>query len=388
MLAVGGFVVEDKKQFWFSYLLGFMWALAISLGALFWNMVHHLTAAGWSVVLRRNFENVARAIPVLFVLFLPLAFFGLDHLYSWTGMSPEEAAALPAGKRTWLSKEFFVARVCGYFAVWIAYSLLMRKWSLQMDATESPEERKAILKKCEWYAPSGVALLGLTATFAAFDLVMSLNYAWFSTIFGVIFWADCIRASLASSVLILITLRSLGYLRNTLTSEHLHDMGKLMFGFTVFWTYVSFAQYFLYWYGNIPEETKFYNDRRVGTWYPMSVMLVICYFVVPFIALMPRGNKRNPKVIGFVAGWVVFFQLYHLYWEIMPESLKANAHAVPASGVSLHWLNLVAVVGFLGVVVSSLLYGWANYPLIPVRDPRLHESLHHEVDEFGDPQAA
>jgi len=253
-----------------------------------------------------------------------------------------------------------------------------------MDATEDLEERKKILRKLEWYAPSGIALLALTATFAAFDLIMSLNYHWFSTIFGVIFWADCIRGSLVSCLLIVIAMHSAGYLKHTITREHFHDIGKLMFGFTVFWTYVSFDQYFLYWYGNIPEETKFYWDRRHGSWYTLSILLPICYFAVPFLILLPRGNKRNPKIIGFTAAWVLFWQMTHLYWEIMPEGLKPGVHDHPTAGVSIHWMDLASIVMFGSVIVGSVVYGFRKDNLIPIRDIRLDESLHHEVDEFGD----
>ncbi|MCE9534151.1 MAG: hypothetical protein K8T89_23990 [Planctomycetes bacterium] len=377
-----GWVIDDtpgKRQFYYSYLWGYMWALSVALGALFWNLIHHVTAAGWSVGIRRIFENIHRALPVLAVLFIPIAI-GIGTIYKWS-----HADDLKNGKQIWLSPAFFLIRIAIYFSVWILYSNLMRKWSLQCDATDDLEERKKIQRKMEFYAPSGVLLLALTATFAVFDLVMSLNYHWFSTIFGVIFWADSIRGSLVSCVLIVLALHSAGYLKHTITREHFHDMGKLMFGFTVFWTYVSFSQYFLYWYGNIPEETKFYWDRRAGSWYLMSILLPICFFGVPFLILLPRGNKRNPKVIGFVAAWVLAFQMFHLYWEIMPEGLKANVHDRPSAGFSPHWLDAASIVMFGGVMIGSVLYGFRNHSLIPIRDVRLGESIHHEVDEFGDP---
>jgi len=379
-LAVG-YLVDDtpgKRQFFFSYLWGYTWALSIALGALFWNLIHHITAAGWSVGLRRIYENIHRAIPVLAVLFIPIAL-GIGTIFKWS-----HADDLKNGKADWLSPTFFIIRVAVYFAVWIIYSNLMRRLSLQIDHTEDLEERKKLQRKLEWYAPSGIALLALTSTFAAFDLIMSLNYHWFSTIFGVIFWADGIRGSIVSCVLIVIAMHSFGYLKHTITREHFHDMGKLMFGFTVFWTYVSFAQYFLYWYGNIPEETKFYWDRRVGTWYTLSILLPICYFGVPFLILLPRGNKRNPKIIGFTAAWVLFWQMTHLYWEIMPEGLKATVHDRPSAGVSVHWMDLASIVMFGCVIVGSVVYGFRNENLVPVRDVRFDESVNHEVDEFGD----
>jgi hypothetical protein len=380
-----GWATDDspgKRQFYFSYLFGWFWALSLSLGALFWVLIHHLTAAGWSVVIRRIYENITRMIPVLLLLFIPILI-GMDTIYKWTNASESE---LPHGKGIWLSKPFFVVRILIYFTIWIGYSHFFRRQSIRMDGTSGFEDRKALLRKCEWWAPSGILLLGLTATFAAFDLVMSLNYAWFSTIFGVIFWADSIRGSICLCVLTILVLHYAGYMRHTIKREHFHDMGKLMFGFVVFWTYVSFAQYFLYWYGNIPEETVFYNDRREASWYTLSKLLPICYFAVPFILLMPRGNKRNPKTIGFVAAWVMLFQALHLYWEIMPEGLKSSIHDRPEKGVSIHWLDIASLTLFGSIMASCMLWGFRNYPIIPVRDPRLAESIKHQVDEFGDVQ--
>ena len=334
---------------------GYTWALSLALGALFWNLIFHVTAAGWSVGIRRIFENIHRALPLLAVLFIPIAA-GIGTIYKWS-----HADDLKNGKQVWLSPAFFLVRFAVYFAVWITYSHVMRKWSLQCDATEDIEERKAIQRKMEWYAPSGLLLLALSSTFAVFDLVMSLNYHWFSTIFGVIFWADCIRASLVSCVLIVVAVHAAGYLRHTVTREHFHDMGKLMFGFTVFWTYVSFAQYFLYWYGNIPEETKWYWDRREGSWYTMSILLPICYFGVPFLILLPRGNKRSPRIIGFVAAWVLFWQMAHLYWEIMPEGLKTTVHDKPSSGVAVHWLDVASIVLFGGIMIGCVVSGFRHH---------------------------
>ena len=354
--------------------------LSLSLGALFWILIHHLTAAGWSAAIRRIYENCTRMIPVL----LALLFRSSSAWTPFINGIMRAKVNWNMGRASGSSAPFFIVRILIYFSIWIGYSHLLRKQSILMDRTSGFEDRKAILRKCEWWAPSGILLLGLTSTFAAFDLMMSLNYLWFSTIFGVIFWADSIRGSLCLCVLTVLALHYAGYLRNTVNREHFHDMGKLMFGFIVFWTYVAFAQYFLYWYGNMPEETIFYWDRRVGSWNTMSILLPICYFAVPFILLLPRGNKRNPRIIGFVAAWVMLFHAMHLYWEIMPEGLKTGVKDHPEKGVSIHWLDVASIFMFGSIMASCILYGFRNYPIIPVRDPRLQESIHHEVDEFGD----
>jgi len=371
VLIVGA--VTNLKQFFHSYLFGYVFALDIALGALFWTMIHHVSDAGWSVGLRRVFENINRAIIPLAVLFVPVLI-GIfsRNLHLWYGFVHGSEPTDEHLKRVWhvkhlyFSTPFFLARLALYFGVWIAYSVAMRNWSTTQDATAGV----ALTRKMQWWAPSGVALLGLTATFFAFDVLMSLQYTWFSTIFGVYFWVGGIRGSLATCVLIVLALRSAGYLRNTITIEHLHDVAKLMFGFTVFWAYIGFAQYFLIWYGNMPEETQFYLLRRNGAWYTASILLPILYFVVPFFMLLPRAHKRSPAWLAVIATWVLLMHAYDLYWQIMPVLHQDTVH--------LHYLDVAAPVCLFGVLLLSTVWGFQRIPLIPIRDARLNESIGYE----------
>lgn len=372
VLAVGA--VTNPKQFYHSYLFGYVFALDIALGALFWTMIHHVADAGWSVGLRRVFENINRAILPLAVLFLPVlvgTFSG--ELHQWYNFihAPEP----PKGthehhqwhvKHLYFSTPFFLVRLAVYFAVWILYSRAMRRWSVAQDSVGGVE----LTKKMQWWAPSGVALLGLTTTFFAVDVVMSLQYSWFSTIFGVYFWAGGIRGSLSTVVLVVLGLRAAGYLRNTITMEHLHDVAKIMFGFTVFWTYIAFSQYFLIWYGNMPEETQFYLLRRNGAWNGMSMLLPILYFVVPFFLLLPRANKRNPVMLAIAAAWILVMHAYDLYWQILPVLHQDTIH--------FHHLDVAAPVCLFGVVLASAVWGFQRLPLIPIRDARLNETIGYE----------
>ena len=371
VLVVGLFA--NPKQFYHSYLFGYVFALDIALGALFWTMIHHVADAGWSVGLRRVFENINRAILPLAVLFIPVligTFTG--NLHAWYNFvhAPEPTEDhlkhLWHVKHVYFSTPFFLARLSVYFAVWIGYSVAMRKWSVQQDAVGGI----ALTRKMQWWAPSGVALLGLTSTFFAFDILMSLQYSWFSTIFGVYFWAGGIRGSLATCVLVVLALRAAGFLRNTITMEHLHDVAKIMFGFTVFWAYIAFAQYFLIWYGNVPEETQFYLLRRNGSWYALSILLPILYFVVPFFLLLPRANKRSPFWLALISAWILVMHAYDLYWQVMPVLHQDAVH--------FHWLDVAAPVCMFGVVLLSAVWGFMKLPLIPIRDARLNETIGYE----------
>ena len=391
LLAIGFFLdgSEGKRAFWFSYLFGYVLALNLALGALFWVLIHHVSDAGWSVVLRRIFENLTRALPVLLVLFLPIVL-GMGTLFRWASA---EGDPLLEQKRPYLNPTFFLLRIGLYFAVWIALSVRLRALSLRQDETGDV----TLSRRMRGLSFPGTLLLALTATFAAFDLVMSLNYAWYSTIFGVCFWVGGIRGSLSLLVLTAVALRGAGYLRNTITKEHLHDCGKLMFGFTIFWAYIAFSQYFLIWYGNVPEETQWYLRRRVGGWYAMSVLLGVVYFVVPFFLLLPQAWKRSPRMVAFAAAWILFFHAYDFYWQIIPEMYPAGFELLEtlrdpealaleqyrAYDLHLYWMSVAAAVLMTGVVACAALYGLRRHPMIPVRDPRLAESLafHNDTQE-------
>jgi hypothetical protein len=371
VLAVGLFT--NPRQFYFSYLFGYVFALDIALGALFWVLIHHVADAGWSVGLRRVFENMSRALVPLAVLMVPVligTFTG--NLYGWYdfvhGPEPtdEHVGHLWHVKSVYFATPFLLARLALYFAVWIGYSVAMRSWSTKQDAVGGA----ALTRRMQWWAPSGVALLGLTATFFAFDMLMSLQYSWFSTIYGVYFWVGGIRGSLATCVLIVLGLRAAGYLRHTITVEHLHDVAKIMFGFTVFWAYIGFAQYFLIWYGNAPEETQFYLLRRNGSWNEVSILLPVLYFVVPFFLLLPRANKRSPRWLAVIALWILVMHAYDLYWQIMPVLHQDTVH--------LHWLDFAAPVFTFGVLMAATGWGVVRVPLVPIRDPRMNEAIGYE----------
>lgn len=384
-----GFFLDDsvgKREFLFCYLFGYMLGLDVALGALFWVLIHHVADAGWSVVLRRTFENMTRALPILLVLFVPIAL-GMNTIFRWT---QETDDPLLQQKEAYLNPSAFLIRIGLYFLMWIYLSVRLRSLSIRQDDTQEV----ACSRQMRRLSFPGILLLALTATFAAFDLIMSLNYAWYSTIFGVYFWTGGIRGSMAMMVLLVTMLHVGGFLKRSITREHLHDCGKLMFAFTIFWAYIGFSQYFLIWYGNVPEETQWYLRRRVGDWYTMSILLPIGYFALPFLMLLPQAFKRSPKWLAVVAVWILFFHAFDLYWQIIPEMYSTGFSTLQAvrSGASpeggalaeydfhLYWMSIPAMVLMLGVVVCSALWGMRRFALIPMGDPRLAESLAYHND--------
>jgi len=370
LLIIGAFAESDAKQFAHSYLFGYVFALDISLGALFWVLIHHVSGAGWSVGLRRVYENITRALPALAVLFVPILIcIYTGNLHEWQSFISQPEPGDPHVQHQWhikhlyFSAPFFLVRITVYFVVWLSYSHFMRRLSERQDSEGGAE----LALRMRWWAPSGTLLLGLTTTFFAFDVLMSLQYSWFSTIYGVYFWVGGIRGSMALAVLIVLAMRFNGLLQHTITMEHLHDVAKLMFGFTVFWAYIAFSQYFLIWYGNMPEETQFYLLRRNGSWYDASILLPILNFGVPFFLLLPRANKRNPIALAIAAAWILTMHAFDLYWHVMPVLHRDT--------IRLHWLDAVAPMFMLCVVLLAVLRGLQRAPLIPIRDVYLNETI-------------
>jgi hypothetical protein len=268
----------------------------------------------------------------------------------------------------YLNFPFFLARAVLYFGVWAWLALRLSSWSARQDLDKDAGHTR----KMRGISAPGMVLLGVTTTFAAFDWIMSLDPHWYSTIFGVYFWAGSIVGSLAAQTVLVILLRSVGVLNAAVTAEHLHDLGKLLFSFVIFWAYIAFSQYFLIWYANIPEETVWYARRLEGGWLGVALALVLGHFALPFVILLSRSAKRNSLVLGLVALGVLGFHYVDLYWQIMPQFLPHNP--------VIHWLDgatLVAILATCGLVV---LHGMRRHPLIPVGDPQLEESLqlHHD----------
>lgn len=368
LASIVGFFLAPK-QFFFSYLVGMVYVTSISLGALFWVMVHYLTAAGWSVVIRRIAENVTWVLPVLALLFIPLilnvALAGPSlSIFEWTNPVLRDSDSLLQRKQPWLSVNFFLGRIVFYIAMWSIIAHFLRSWSARQDQDGDP---KYSIRACT-FTPPFTIILALTSSFFAFDWLMSLDWRWYSTMYGVYFWAGAIQSAMATLTLVVLGLRWSGYLRNTITVEHTHDMGKILFGFTVFWTYIAFSQYFLIWYANLPEETFWFIRRRTG-WNPMSYGLVLGRFLIPFAWLLRRSQKRNDKALAIGAAWLVFMQFYDLYWQIMP-----NLHV---DGPEFHWLDLTCPIALVSIAGLVFLRALGSRPMIPVGDPRLGESLRH-----------
>jgi hypothetical protein len=357
----------DPRQFYASYLTGYMYFLTIALGAAFFVMLQHLTGAVWSVTVRRLMETVMATLPLAALLFVPIAA-GLPTLYEWA--RPEFYSSDPdlRFKMIFFSPVFFFARAAVYFAVWCALAISLYRRSVAQDRSGGID---AIRKSVYWSAP-GLVLLFVTVTMAAVDWLMSLEPNWYSTIFGIYIFAGGALAFIAALILISLAFRRGGVLADSITVEHYHDLGKWLFVLVIFWAYIAFSQYLLIWYANLPEETVWFKHRLEGNWRWVSASLLLGNFILPFLLLIARGAKRNLRLLGSVSALILLMHFVNLHWVIMPT--------VHHHGFHLHWLDLAAMVGVgsaYGLVFWRLL---RRHALIPVGDLRLGRSLSHQTE--------
>ena len=373
VLSLVGWVVNPAR-FYFSYLVGWTFCLTLSLGSLFFVMVHHITRARWFTVVRRIPEALAWSFPLLALLFIPLLF-GMHDLYHWTheGIADPSSShydEILAGKTAYLNETFFYIRMVLYFVVWTYLSHRLYSLSIHQDTRPSED----IPDKLRFVSAWGILAFSITTAFASYDLLMSLDPHWFSTIFGVYFFAGSFLSGMALLTVFYLSLQwTQDALRNIVTIEHYHDLGKYLFGFVAFWAYIAFSQYMLIWYGNIPEETIWFRHRLEHGWSYFTYALVFGHFAIPFLFLMPRFVKRFRPTLAFMAVWILVMHWIDLYWVAMPVyDVAHGGHA------SFHWIDLTCWLGLFGVFVGTALFRLSRHALVPQNDPYLVPSIHFE----------
>jgi hypothetical protein len=351
-----------------SWLVNWVFFLSLSLGALFFVLLQHVTKAGWSVVVRRLAESFAANFLVLAVLFVPLLF-GLSGPFEWARPEVVSEDHLLQAKHAYLNPTFFLIRLAVYFAIWIFLSRFLLQGSLRQDESGDP----SITSRLQNVSAPGMYAFALTTTFAGFDLLMSLEPRWYSTIFGVYFFSGCALSCFALLPLVTQLLQRSGRLVGIVSIEHYHDMGKLMFAFVVFWSYIAFSQYMLIWYANLPEETTWFLARQTGQWTAWSVFILFGHFLLPFLALISRILKRNPAALVFASVWLLLAHWADIYYLAMPSIGDAASGRVP-----LHLLDLTCFLAVGGFSVGAWAARMRGRSLLAQRDPRLNESLAFE----------
>jgi hypothetical protein len=355
----------NPKQFFFSWLVSFLFFLSLALGALFFVLIQYAAQGGWGIVLRRIGETTFAMLPVMAALFLPLVF-GLRDLYSWAVPGAAEHNALLRWKEPYLNVPFFLIRAALYFGLWSFIAVMYYRGSRGQDATGDP----GVSARLRRFAGPAIIVLALTQTFASVDWIMSLTPLWYSTMFGVYFFAGSFVGFIALLSVAAAAMRRAGLLDTVISAEHLHDVGKLLFGFTVFWAYIAFSQFFLVWYANLPEETTWYMARMQGSWMTVSVFLMAGHFAAPFFYLMGRAVKRKDATLAVGGAWLLAMHFLDLYWQVMPT--------LHPEGIRPSILDVAALVAIGGCFVAAASWLMRRQSLVPLRDPRIAESLAFE----------
>jgi hypothetical protein len=359
---VGWFIAPDV--FLQSYLIGYVFWTGITVGSLAVLMLQHLSGGAWGLVARRVLEASTRTLPLMIVLFLPIAF-NLPDLYAWA--RPEAAEDhLIHTKAAYLNAPFFYVRAALFFVLWGGLIYFLNRWSREQDerppALPGPADRRFRL-----LSGPGLVIYMITVTFMSVDWIMSLDPHWYSTIFGILTVGGQGLSTLAFTIVVLAALARVPPMSSVASADVFHDLSKLMFAFVLLWAYFSVSQLLIIWSANLPEEVPFYLERLHGAWRPVSIAILLLHFALPFLLLLSRDLKRNPAAVKWIALFILVMRVVDLAWTIGPVFRH--------DGSSLHWLDFAVVLGMGGLWLALFWRNLAGRPLVPARDPYLKEAL-------------
>lgn len=348
-----------------SYLVGYLLWAGIALGCLALLMLQYLTGGEWGVVIRRPLEAATGTLPLLLLLFIPLAF-GLPEMYGQARVAQQADAT---SNDPYLLAKFLLLRTAIYFAIWLLLTYLLNHWSRQQDRTTD----QRWTRKLRNLSGPGLVLYGFTASFAGIDWVMSLQADWYSTMFGMLVMTSQALSALAFVIIIAVLLSAHPPLSAVFSAKHFHDLGKLLLTFLMLWAYCAFAQLLIVWSGNLPEEITFYMPRLVGKWNWIGLTMVVFEFALPFVLLLSRDLKRHANALMIVAIIVLGMRFIDLFWLIGP--------AFHPSSVPIPWMEFLATIGLGGIWLSVYLWRLKRAPLLPLNDAGLADVLQHGMGQ-------
>jgi len=367
LLVVG--LARDPTRTWFAYLDAWTFGVTLCIGALLVLMTGHATKASWMVVTRRTTEAMVTAMPLFLLLFVPLCF-GLRHVYPWAGdwRASGDPALVRAieHKLVYLNERFFIARTVFYFAIFTAIGGVLRAWSRANDVRPSI----SLVRRMRGLSAGALPLVALTLTWASFDWTMSLEPEWYSTIFGLYFFAGGFLGAVA-----VLTVAVDVWRRRSpdcpVTPDHRQALGRVLFAMTCFWAYMAFSQLLIYWIGDVPEDVGYYALRTTGTWKGVTGLLVFGHFVAPFFLLLNRHWKRASGYLAAVGGWLLFMHFVDVAWLVLPVR--------DTGGVRPHYTDLGALLFVVGVSCAWTVLRHSKAAPIPLHSPELAEGLTYEA---------
>jgi hypothetical protein len=368
--AVGTYLnVEQGLRSW---LLGFIFWGGIGIGSLGLLMLQYLTGGAWGVVGRRFFEAGTRTVPLLVVLYLPLAI-GVRSLYGFTQMAAGDDLVKHRG--WYMDWRWWIVRSLVYFLIWGVMIYLLNKWSALQDKSSDFATANGLLSRASRFSGPTMVIYVLVLTLAVVDWVMILDPRWFSTIWGLLFVAGWALSCLCFMVAILAALSDKPPMNRVLGKRHFHDLGKLMLALVMVWAYFNFSQFLIIWSGNLPEETTWYIRRMHGGWGVIGVGLVLFHFAFPFLVLLQQDFKRKAKWLALVAIFILLMRIVDMFYLIGPSDRIAGG--VDPATFHVSWLDFVAPIGIGGIWIWYFFGQLMKRPLVPINDPYLDNAIHH-----------
>ncbi len=371
--AVGAYF--NTEQALRSWLLGFIFWGGIGIGSLGVLMLQYLTGGAWGVVIRRFVEAGSRTLPLIFLMFIPLAIGVYTHnMYEWTHMSPDTHWIKERG--IYLLPWSWIVRSLIYFALFGVMVYLLNSWSAKQDQSTSVEESRLLLEKASRFSGPTLVIYGLVVTFAVVDWVMTLDPHWFSTMWGLLFVAGWALSCFCFVVAILAYLSDKAPMNGVLGKRHFHDLGKLMLALVMVWAYFNFSQFLIIWSGNLPEETMWYLARMKGGWGYLGIGLIVFHFAFPFLVLLQQDFKRKAKWLATLAVFILFMRLVDMFYLIGP-SYRVAPGGLDQGAFYISWMDVVAPIAVGGIWLWWFFGELMKRPIVPAKDPYFEEAVEH-----------
>ncbi len=358
-----------------SWLLGFIFWGGIGIGSLGVLMLQYLTGGAWGVVIRRIVEAGSRTLPVIFLMFIPLAIGVYTHnFYEWTHLPPSDHAIKERG--IYLLPWFWIVRALIYFTLWGVMVYLLNKWSAEQDTTNTTEESRLVLERASRFSGPTLVIYALVVTFAAVDWVMTLDPRWFSTIWGLLFVAGWALSCFCFVVALLAYLSDKSPMNGVLGKRHFHDLGKLMLALVMVWAYFNFSQFLIIWSGNLPEETGWFLTRMKGGWGYIGILLIAFHFAFPFLVLLQQDFKRKARWLATLAIFILAMRLVDMFYLIGP-SYRVAAGGAEQGAFVVSWMDFVAPIAIGGIWLWWFFGELLKRPLVPAKDPFFESAIEH-----------
>jgi len=359
-----------------SWLLGFIFWGGIGIGSLGVLMLQYLTGGAWGVVIRRTVEAGSRTLPLIFLLFIPLAV-GVysGNIYEWTHLPPDDHVMMERG--VFMTSWFWILRSVIYFALWGTMVYFLNKWSALQDKTDNIVDAEKFLDRASRFSGPTLVIYCLVVTFAVVDWVMMLDPHWFSTIWGLLFVAGWALSCFCFVVAILANLANRAPMDGILGKRHFHDLGKLMLALVMVWAYFNFSQFLIIWSGNLPEETTWFLTRMKGGWGYMGVILIVFHFAFPFLVLLQQDFKRKARWLATLAVFILFMRLVDMYYQIGPTPRLTPGIDTGSFLASFSWLDIVGPIAVGGIWLWWFFGELINRPIVPIQDPFFENAIKH-----------